>query len=111
MEWFGKTINEINDLFLKAGIKNMEEISQKFLSNDYKISNIYTTKHDENTRFVIVEKYPERDDKWEESESGAYKIHHMYVNVEVIQNTPVQNITVDFTVDSTDNQNISSDVQ
>lgn len=57
-------------------------------TGEYKISVSYFTNHDENTRFVIIEKYPKNN-----KNEGTY---YMNVNIETIK--PVQYIETTFTI-------------
>lgn len=41
-------------------LNSVDKITELLATGDYKIGEIYFEKHNENTRFVIVEKYPEK---------------------------------------------------
>jgi hypothetical protein len=67
-----------------------------YLAAGYTVSNIESTfsKYDENTRFVIVEKYPEKE-IW--IQSGEVMVKTMYINIKLIP--PVKHIELNITID------------
>ncbi len=65
-------------------LNSVGKIVELLATGDYKIDEMHFANHDENTRFVIFEKYPEKN-------KGV-----MYINVKVTK--PIQYISTTFTV-------------
>ena len=78
---------------LNGEINQMKELVD-LLANGYSIGEMNISKHNENTRFVIIEKYPEKE-TWNESEYGITE-QTLYVNVEIIK--PVNFIETKFII-------------
>lgn len=79
----------------------MDKLSN-FFAEGYVIESVddmYFSKYDDNTRFVIVEKYPEKID-WKTSEMDGVKTSFITVNINLVK--PVQQITLDVTIKKPD---------
>jgi hypothetical protein len=87
--------------------KGLFDISD-YISAGYTIGGIdsFYSKHDENTRFVIVEKYPEKQ-KWIEEGGGLFTV--LNVNIELIP-PPQQFISLDITINKDKDGRIESGV-
>lgn len=84
---------------MKTPLKNeVEKLSELISNGEYIIGDVHITNHNENTRFVILEKYPEKSNFGEsaEMENGIY-VKSVYMTVELIK--PVQTVEVNFTID------------
>ena len=77
-------------------IQNNISILQNYLDKGYTISSVesYYTTYDENTRFVIMEKYPEKD---KFTEVGGILIQNIHLNLELTP-PPIQYINLDITI-------------
>jgi hypothetical protein len=79
--------------------KGFKELSQ-YLDAGFIVGNMTYAKHDENTRFVIVEKYPEKDkNNW--SDEGGYLSKTLYIDVELIRPTSLINLDITINKDGT----------
>ena len=74
---------------------DIETLLDNISNSDYTVGDIRICDHDENTRFVIVEKYPGKSKvEWEEcGDLGGVFKRTLYVSIELVQPILELNIT------------------
>lgn len=74
----------------------IDKLSKLLSTGEYTIGDVHFSNHCENTRFVIIEKYPERD-KCDTLSDNEMSVKTLYMNIEIKQT--VRQIETTFTID------------